>query len=65
MLFDMWHRESRSRLQALHDEVRQAVIGHRLALLHRTSVIAFTFPAHYKGERGSVAVLKFFAGDGF
>lgn len=61
----MWHRHSRSHLEKLHDEVRTAVIAHRLALLHRTSVWAFTFPASYKGERGSVAALKFLADDGF
>ena len=42
-----------------------SAIGHRLALLHRASVIAFTFPARYKGERGSVAALKFLADDSF
>ena len=61
----MWNRKDRSQLRALHDDLMTSLIGHRLQRLHDMSVIAFAFKGSYKGERGSIAAVKWLADDGF
>ena len=57
----MWNRKDRSQLRALHDDLMTSLIGHRLQRLHDMSVIAFAFKGSYKGERGSIAAVKWLA----
>jgi hypothetical protein len=61
----MWNRKDRGQLRALHDDLMNSLIGHRLQRLHEMSVMAFAFKGTYKGERGSMAAVKWLADDGF
>jgi hypothetical protein len=61
----MWNRKDRRQLKTLHDDLMSSLIGHRLQRLHDMSVMAFAFNGIYKGERGSIAAVKWFADDGF
>jgi hypothetical protein len=61
----MWNRKDRPQLKALHDDLMSSLIGHRPQRLHDMSVIVFAFNGSYKGERGSIAALKWLADDGF
>ncbi len=61
----MWNRKDRPQLRALHDDLMNSLIGHKLQRLHEMSVMAFAFKGTYKGERGSTAAVKWLADDGF
>ena len=61
----MWNREDRPQLRALHDDLMNSLVGHKLQRLHDMSVMAFAFKGTYKGERGSTAAVKWLADDGF
>jgi hypothetical protein len=61
----MWNRKDRRNLGALHTDVFDRLMGHRLQRLHQMSVMAFAFKGTYNGERGSIAAVKWLAGDGF
>ena len=61
----MWNRKDRPQLRALHDDLMNSLMGHRLQRLHEMSVMAFAFKGTYKGERGSIAAVKWLADDGF
>ena len=61
----MWNRKDRRQLRALHDDLMKSLIGHRLQCLHDMSVMAFAFKGTYKGERGTIAAIKWLTDDGF
>jgi hypothetical protein len=61
----MWNRKDRRQLRALHDDLLDSLAAHQLHLLHEMSVWAFGFKGTYKGERGSMAAMKWLADDGF
>jgi hypothetical protein len=61
----MWNRKDRRQLRTLHEGLMVSLIGHRLERLHEMSVIAFAFKGTYKGERGSMAAVRWLADDGF
>jgi hypothetical protein len=61
----MWNRKDRRQLRALHHDLIVSLTGHKLQRLHDMSVMAFAFKGNYKGERGSMAALRWLADDGF
>lgn len=61
----MWNRKDRWQLRTLHNDLIDSLAGHRLHHLHEMSVMAFAFKGTYKGERGTMAALRWLADDGF
>jgi len=61
----MWNRKDRWQLRTLHDDLMTSLTGHRLQRLHEMSEIVFAFKGTYKGQRGSMAAVRWLADDGF